>query len=184
MRPRLITIAGAESTGKSTLAVALADRLGGIRVDEYARAYCAAHGNDLDAEQLLQIAQQQDRLIREALATAPADRAWVVADTDAIVTAVWAGQPDEEVDPWYDDGPLTADLYLVTANDLPWQDDGVRIQRDQPARDGFRSALITELERRGLAWLPVAGEGEARLASAIAAVSTLLSTATDAHRDR
>lgn len=184
MKPRLITVAGAESTGKSTLAAALAAHLGVAWVDEYARDYCAAHGNDLNAEQLLHIAKQQDQLIREAMASATADAPCVIADTDAIVTAVWVGLSGEAIDPWYDDGPLTADLYLVTANDLVWQDDGVRIQRDPAARDRFRAALIAEIDRRGLAWLPVAGEGDARRASAIAAVTTALPTATDAHRDR
>jgi nicotinamide riboside kinase len=165
---RLIIIAGAESTGKSALAAALANRLGVPWVDEYARDYCARHGNDLDAGQLLHIAREQDRLIRTALASAP----MVIADTDAVVTAVWAGLSGEAVDGWYAEGPLVADLYLVLANDLPWEDDGVRIQRDPAARDDFRSALIAELDRRGLPWRPVSGEGEARLASAMAALST------------
>ena len=164
MSRRLIIIAGAESTGKSALASALADRLGVPWVDEYAREYCARHGNALGADQLLHIAQQQDQLIRAALANA----ALVIADTDAVVTAVWAGLSGGPVDGWYANGPLAADLYLVLANDLPWEDDGVRIQRDPAAREGFRSALIAELDRRGLPWVPVAGVGDVRLANALA----------------
>lgn len=171
---RLIIVAGAESTGKSALAAALASHLGVPWVQEYARDYCARHGNDLAADQLLHIARQQDALIRDVLASAPL----VVADTDAVVTAVWAGLSGEAVDGWYGAGPVAADLYLVLANDLPWEDDGVRIQRDPAVRDGFRAALIAELDRRGLPWRPVSGSGADRLASALAA----LSTATDDSR--
>lgn len=167
MTSRLIVIAGAESTGKSALAAALATHLGVPWVDEYARDYCAEHGNDLSAAQLLHIAQHQDALIREAIATAPL----VVADTDAVVTAVWAGLSGAAVDGWYATGPMAAALYLVLANDLPWEDDGVRVQRNPVARDGFRAALIAELDRRGLPWQPVSGAGDARLASALGALA-------------
>ncbi|QJQ31590.1 ATP-binding protein [Sphingomonas lacunae] len=168
MNRGLIVIAGAESTGKSALAAALAAHFAVPWVDEYARDYCARHGNDLSAAQLLHVAREQDRLIRDALLGAPL----VIADTDAVVTAVWAGLSGEAVDGWYADGPVAADLYLVLANDLPWEDDGVRVQRDPAARDAFRAAMIAELDRRGLRWLPVAGEGKARLHSALAALAT------------
>lgn len=174
MSARLIVIAGAESTGKSALAAALAAHLAVPWVDEYARDYCGRHGNDLSAAQLLHIAQQQDRLIRDALLAAP----FVIADTDAVVTAVWAGLSGEPVDRWYASGPQLADLYLVLANDLPWEDDGVRIQRDPASREAFRDAMIAELDRRGHAWCPVSGDGADRLASALAA----LATATDDSR--
>ena len=151
MNRGLIIIAGAESTGKSALAAALADRLAVPWVDEYARDYCARHGNDLSAEQLLHIAQQQDRLIRNALAMAP----MVIADTDAVVTAVWAALSGGTVDAWYAHGPAAANLYLVLANDLPWEDDGVRIQRDPAARDDFRNAMINELDRRNISCMGV-----------------------------
>lgn len=166
-----ICVAGAESTGKSWLAGKIAAHFGIIPVTEYARAYCAIHGNDLGAGQLLHIGQVQDSNIRNAVReTRHHCGQWVVADTDAIVTSVWAATGDGPVDPWFANTPFACDLYLVTDNDLPWVDDGVRIQTAQSERDRFRGTLVAELERRGLRWSAVGGLGEARLAQALAAI--------------
>lgn len=174
---RTLCVAGAESTGKSWLAGRVARHFGVTAVAEYARSYCAQHGNDLSMDQLSHIGAVQDAHLRAAVhqsaAADGADAPLVVADTDAIVTAVWAGLGDEPLDPWFADAPFACDLYLVTENDLPWVDDGVRIQGDPLARDRFRAALIAELDRRGLAWVSVGGLGEARLTNAL--------TAMDAH---
>jgi nicotinamide riboside kinase len=166
-----ICVAGAESTGKSWLAARIAAHYGLVAISEYARGYCAAHGNDLSMEQLRHIGQTQDANIRSAVMRSfDQGLPFVVADTDAVVTAVWARQLSQPLDPWFAHGPYEADLYFVTDNDLPWQDDGVRVQADQRIRDRFRKTMIDELERRGLRWVPVGGHGEERLHSAIATI--------------
>lgn len=169
---RTICVAGAESTGKSWLAGRLASHFGTTEVPEYARAYCAQYGNALSMAQLVHIGAEQDRQIRARVASAAAQhRALVIADTDALVTGVWARFGLGAADPWFDGDMLRADLYLVTDNDLPWMDDGVRIQADLAERDRFRALLIAEVERRGARWLPVGGTGPARLDAALAAMA-------------
>src|SRR3546814_9062027 len=64
----------------------------------------------------------------------------------------------------------TADLYLVPAMDLPWQEDGTRLFGSDLARRQFMEVALGELERRRLPWAWVEGEGDARLVSALAAI--------------
>lgn len=170
-----ICVAGAESTGKSWLAAKIAVHFSVTPVTEYARAYCAAHGNDLSMAQLVHVGEVQDSNIRNMVReTRHHGGEWVVADTDAIVTSVWAQMGDAAVDPWFGGGLFECDLYLITDNDLPWVDDGVRIQTAQSERDRFRATLIAEIERRGLRWAAVGGHGEARLTNALAEIEAAL----------
>ena len=166
-----ICVAGAESTGKSWLAGRIAAHFGVVAVPEYARAWCATHGNDLSMAQLVHVGEVQDSNIRNMMReTRHHGGEWVVADTDAVVTSVWAQMGDAVVDPWFGGDLFECDLYLVTDNDLPWVDDGVRIQTAQSERDRFRAALIAEIARRGLRWAAVGGLGEARLHHALAVI--------------
>jgi nicotinamide riboside kinase len=173
--PQLICIAGAESTGKSWLAHRLAAHFGIGHVTEYARAFCAEHGNALTLDQLTHVGQQQDAMIRAALADAAATgQALVIADTDALVTAVWARVSHGRVPDWFTGAIARPQLTLVTENDLPWRDDGVRIQRDNSARAAFRATLVADLNARGHPWNGVGGVGEARFINALAAMERLL----------
>ena len=168
---RHICLHGAESTGKSKLAPRLAARLGGVVVPEYGRTYCEANGTDLDAGDLLAIFHGHVAATKLALAQAPA---WVISDTDALMTQAWAimllGRRLPEIDLWND----VADLYLVPAMDLPWQEDGTRLFGSELARVQFMELAIGELDRRKLKWAWVEGEGDARLENALAAIAAEL----------
>lgn len=168
-----VCVAGAESTGKSWLAHRLAAHHGIMPVPEYARRYCAQHGNNLSMAQLVHVGQVQDSNIRGSVADAwrRGGEMLVIADTDAVVTAAWALTGHGHLDPWFAGDLFGCDLTLVTDNDLPWRDDGVRIQRDDGARDRFRQTLIAELDRRGRRWVGVGGRGEARFTNALAAMT-------------
>ena len=64
------------------------------------------------------------------------------------MTQAWAvmllGRRLPEIDLW--DEP--ADLYLVPAMDLPWEEDGTRLFGSDLARRQFMDVAIGELERR------------------------------------
>lgn len=164
---RRICLHGAESTGKSTLAPRLAARLGGLVVPEYGRAYAEANGTGFDEADLLAIFEGHVAATRAALAQRPL---WLVSDTDPLMTQAWAvmllGRRLPEIDAWDE----VADLYLVPAMDLSWEEDGTRLFGSDLARRQFMDVAIGELERRRLPWAWVEGEGDARLASALAAV--------------
>lgn len=164
---RVICLHGPESVGKSALTAQLARRLGAERVTEHGRDYCAAHGTDCTMEDLLAIAQTQQAMIEDAKARSDD---WVVTDTDALMTAVWADMMLGARDPWFDRFSDYADFYLLLDIDLPFVDDGLRIYGNSAERQRFFDLCKVELERRGVAWALVSGSGDARLENALAAI--------------
>jgi nicotinamide riboside kinase len=172
-----IAIVGAESTGKSTLAAALALRLGeltGLRctaVGEWLRQWCDDHGRTPRPHEQLAIAEHQQALIDAAAA----QHEVVVCDTTPLMTAVYSAM-------LFDDHSLAAyaltqqrgcALTLLTALDIPWVADG--LQRDGPqVRPLVDDRVRTLLIGAGLPWALVAGSGEARLQAAVDAVAPLL----------
>ena len=164
---RTICLHGPESTGKSTLAPRLAAALGGVVIDEYGRTYAEQHGVDFTMADLVTIAQTHDRLTR-TLAAGGIDP--LIIDTDPLMTAVWADMLFGRRDPWFDAWDNTADLYLLLNIDLPWIEDGTRMFGTSEDRQRFFNLSKAELERRGVRWALVSGQGEARFQAALAAI--------------
>ncbi|MFM2120837.1 MAG: hypothetical protein RL722_2305 [Pseudomonadota bacterium] len=163
----VVTLVGAESTGKSTLAQALAERaraqgLHAVAVAEYLREFCEQAGRTPRADEQAAIAAEQSARI----AAAAAEHELVIADTSALMIAVYS-------DYLFGDTSLHAlamaahrrtDLTLLTALDLPWQADGMRDGDHvrQPVDQRIRRALLAA----GLGWSVVAGSGPQRLEQA------------------
>lgn len=169
---RVVAIVGAESTGKTTLAAALAAalRTEGQRValvSEYLREFCERHGRTPQVHEQAEIANEQARRIADAARS----HDWVVADTTALMIAVYSEHvfADRGL---YASAEATQRDYtttLLTALDLPWQPDG--LQRDGPqVREPVTALVRASLARAGVPYSVVSGSGDARLASALAAV--------------
>jgi nicotinamide riboside kinase len=176
-RGQVIAIIGAESTGKSTLALTLADAIAtdtGLvctAIGEHLREWCDATGRTPRADEQLAIALEQQRRID----TAADVHDIVVADTTPLMTAVYSSLlfDDESLLPIAVDVHRRIDLTLLTALDLPWIADGH--QRDGPhVREPVDRALRRVMLEQGLGWSVVAGLGAARLASALDAATPLL----------
>ena len=163
-----IALLGAESTGKSQLALALSERLqqSGLtvhRVDEYLREWCDTHQRTPRQDEQLHMFETQ---IARALA-APAD-AVVIADTTPLMTAVYSQM-------LFNDDSLNAlalahqtvyDVTLLTGLDLPWVSDG--LQRDGPhVREPVDAAIRHMLDMADLPYQVVYGTGEQRLENAL-----------------
>lgn len=170
-----IALLGAESTGKTTLSQALAQRLRaqGHRVEvvpEVLRQWCEREGRTPRPEEQLPIAQAQERGVDEAAARADI----VIADTTALMTAIYSAM-------LFDDGELyqfalarqrTYDLTLLTGLDLPWVADG--LQRDGPhVREPVDALVRAGLERAGVGWRVVYGKGDRRTLNALEAVAAV-----------
>jgi nicotinamide riboside kinase len=168
----VIGIVGAESTGKSTLALALRDALGtdGVavaHVGEALREFCDAHARTPRRHEQAAIADEQTRRIEAA---AQSHRI-VVADTTALMTAVYS----EIV---FADRSLYAEalrahgicrVTLLTALDLPWLADG--LQRDgEHVREPVDTLLRSALRGHEPGFALVSGHGAARTEAALAAV--------------
>lgn len=174
-----IAIVGAESTGKTALAQALAARIGalsGLRcawVGEWLRDWCVREGRTPRADEQAAIARQQQALIDEAGAA----HAVVVCDTTALMTAVYSAMlfDDRSLEAYAVEQQRRCQVTLLTALDLPWIADG--LQRDGPqVREPVDTRLRELLRAHGLGWSLVSGQGEARLEAALDAVSPLLRT--------
>ncbi|HEY1092993.1 MAG TPA: ATP-binding protein [Burkholderiaceae bacterium] len=158
----IIAIVGAESTGKTALAHALAVELGATCVAEYLREWCDREGRTPRADEQAAIAAEQARRIEAAALKGP-----VICDTTPLMTAVYS-------DFIFGDQSLYAStlawqgrcaLTLLTGLDLPWVADG--IQRASPAVQAPIDQLIRKaLDGAGIAWQRVEGHGDARRAVA------------------
>ncbi|RYF70936.1 MAG: hypothetical protein EOO39_14835, partial [Cytophagaceae bacterium] len=84
--PRLVLL-GAESSGKTTLSVALSEALGTVWVPEYGRTLHEQKHGELTYEDLLYIGRRQLELEDEAT---PQARGWLVCDTNAATTALYS----------------------------------------------------------------------------------------------
>lgn len=171
-----IAIVGAESTGKTALAQALARRIAALTslrctwVGEHLRAWCDAQGRTPRQDEQYSIAAQQQAFIDAAAA----DHDVVVCDTTPLMTAVYSERifGDRSLQPGAVALQRLYPLTLLTAIDIAWQADG---QRDGPhvrvPVDGIIRRLLTD---NALPWALVTGQGEARLESALDAVAPLL----------
>ena len=167
MTLRTICLHGPESTGKSTLAPRLAARFGGQWIAEYGRTYTEQHGTGWTMADLVAIAEAHDAETHAALARGPLP---VILDTDPLMTEAWAEMLYGEHDPWFDAWGNVADLYLLFDIDLPWIADGIRVFETAAEQRRFFDISRAVLERRGVRWAMVRGEGEARYRNAVAAI--------------
>lgn len=162
-----ILILGGESTGKSTLASALARHYQTVFVPEYARTYLDELNAPYVETDLLFIAQAQLAL-EEALREEA--HQFLFCDTGLDVLAVWSQHRYGRVDPFILNGPLanSYDAILVTAPDFPWEADP---QREHPKEED-RLYFFAWYEQIAMAsnkpYAIIEGEGAARVEQAIA----------------
>ena len=166
---RTVCLHGAESTGKSTLAAALAAETGALTVGEYGRSHCEVHKGPLTLDDLLLIGRAQTAMIAAA---APYAGPLLIADTDALMTAAWCEMLLGQRPPELMAAPK-AELYLLFEPDLPWVDDGTRFFNDPADRHRFAMIVEQVLKDAGVPFARVSGQGEARLAAARAAIGAM-----------
>jgi nicotinamide riboside kinase len=163
----IVALLGAECTGKSTLARALAARLGAGLVTEYLREWCEARGTTPRVHEQADIAAEQARRIEHGAA----HHELLIADTTPLMTALFSQHyfGDDSLLPQALAFQRRCDLTLLCAPDLPWQADGY--MRDGP---GVRAAIDTRLRdtlrQHGLPWQSVQGSDDDRLNAALRAI--------------
>ncbi len=177
--PLRVAIVGAESTGKSVLAHALADALArefGLRcavVDEYLRTWCEDQRRTPRADEQMGIALEHARHIAAAAAQPGLDV--LLCDTTPLMVAVYSDLlfDDRSIEPVARDCQQRMDLTLLTSLDLPWVADG--LQRDGPhVRAPVDARVRARLGNWGVTWSVVSGSGDARTAGALDALRPLL----------
>lgn len=160
-----IVILGAESSGKSQLAEALAKHYQTVWVPEYLREFVELKQRVPLEEEQLQIAMTQ--LEREHDLSSNAKK-WLFCDTSPMMTALYSRYyfkrlpaPLETLDLQHD-----YDFTIVTAPDIPWVADG--LQRESPAvRQQIHAQLVETLDERDIPFLLVEGTLDERLKQVI-----------------
>lgn len=168
---RRVVVTGAESTGSTTLAQALAARLGCSWVPEFGRHWSEVRPGGLEApwhtEEFVHVVREQCAAEEAAARTTPAP--WLVCDTDAQATTLWheryVGHLSPEVScvastqvrPW---------ARILTGDEIAWVQDGMRDGEEirHAMQDRFRATLSDD----GVPWLEVTGPVEVRVEQAVA----------------
>lgn len=135
----LVPVVGGESTGKSTLAVALGQRLPGLVVPEYLRTWVDERGRTpLAAEQRAVMAAHRDAELAALLTAARSGLTWVVSDSGPLMTAVYSIQ-------YYDDASLLPQAVEWAAGSagIVWCQDDFSWQPD-PQRDGAQARVRSQ----------------------------------------
>jgi nicotinamide riboside kinase len=178
----VIAIVGAESTGKTALCRSLSDHLAATTgrrctwVPEALRDWCQARGRTPQQHEQADIAREQSARIQQAAATHEV----VVADTTALMTAVYSQIVfgDDSLEAVAAQAHRRCQVTLLTAIDLPWVADG--LQRDGPqVQEPVDTTLRRLLQRHGIAFSLVHGQGPQRLQSAVAALQPWLGCTVD-----
>jgi len=122
---RKIVITGPESSGKSTLALELANSFKAAHTEEQARAYLTSLGEPYVFDDLLKIAEQQiqteDKFNEE-------EYDLLFCDTDLITIKIWSLEKYSKISSkileWINN--RSYDLYLLCRPDIAWEADPLR----------------------------------------------------------
>jgi NadR type nicotinamide-nucleotide adenylyltransferase len=171
-----ICVIGVESSGKTTLAQALAQYYQTVWVPEYGRWYWEGRrytpcAEQWDTYEFVQIAKGQagweDDLAMRA-------NRLLICDTDSLATHVWhrryMGTYSRVVEQVAD--ARHYDLYILTAPDFAFVQDGTR--DGEHIRLEMHQWFIQVLNQKGKQYITVEGSHQARMGAAIAAIDSRL----------
>lgn len=155
-----VAMLGGESTGKSTLAVRLAQEHGTAYVAEYGRERWEAKAGRLARDDLRAIAEEQ--VAREVAAAERAVR-FLFCDTTPLTTRFYAEEMFGAVDPEVERLAERAYAHVfLCAPDFPFVQDGTR--RDAAFRARQHAWYERELARRGMRYDLLTGTVDGRCA--------------------
>ncbi len=162
-----VCVLGAESTGTTSLAKALAEHFETVWVEEYGREYSekklADNDPDWRTEEFATIADEQAR--REDEAARRANRV-LICDTNAFATVLWhrryMGSHSPEVEDIARRG--RCDLYLLTGDEIPFVQDGLR--DGEHIRHEMHRWFEEALAAQAVPWQILSGSHQERLREA------------------
>jgi NadR type nicotinamide-nucleotide adenylyltransferase len=165
-----IAVTGPESTGKSSLAEALAHHYHTLWVPEYARQYLSEKDTPYTYTDILRIAKGQYKAENELLKTTDL----LFCDTDFCVTSIWCTVKYGKCHDWITQKleENHYDLYLLCNIDLPWQFDPLREHPEM--RNELFEMYVQLLEKHHFNYRIVSGQGKERMQNAIREVDILL----------
>lgn len=174
--PIRIAVFGTESTGKTSLAEALARHYAEPWSQEFVREYWDAHGGVIGAPDLDAIGRGQ--VANEENAAARARRV-VFCDTELITCTLWndllfPGACPAWVRTEAERRARGFALFLLCDADVPWTPDPQRCFPDDATREGARVRWRDALVSRGLPFVDIRGDWSEREKTALRAVDRVL----------
>jgi nicotinamide riboside kinase len=171
-----IALLGAESTGKTELALALTQHLSELGhsvqcVPEYLRTWCNEQGRTPARTEQTHIAHTQSRRISTAMQKVGPNGV-VIADTTALMTAVYSDYVFQDASLYAQalaDHAQQVSHTLLLACDLPWVADGIQ-RTGAHVRSGVDDLLRQHLRASGIAFSVIYGQGSDRLRQALIAL--------------
>lgn len=166
-----IAVTGPESTGKTTLAMQLADICNGQYIPEFAREYVEKLPHHYTYDDVEAIAIKQ---VEQYQATKSSAQRLFIFDTWLIITKVWFNWVFNKTPDWLDQQirEYSIDLFLLCLPDLPWQPDPVR-ENGGENRLKLLDMYRNELRHYGFSFVEIGGVGDERLQSALRALKKL-----------
>ncbi|MEN5235420.1 ATP-binding protein [Sphingobacterium faecium] len=169
--PDLIKIAvvGPESTGKSTIAQAVAQHFNTVCVPEYAREYCKNLHNEYTLQDEVNMYYGQIALENTLIPLAKNNL--LICDTTIMTIKIWCDYlfGDTPQDVKDEINSRHYDLYLLMDIDLPWEEDPLR---DFPEhREHFMGVWESELKSLDANYIIISGLGDERLNNALQAIN-------------
>ncbi len=160
-----IVITGAESTGKTQLALFLSNYFNGYYVQEYAREYIENLGRPYSYHDVEYIAKKQLELVNLGI---EADNRFMFIDTYFVIIKIWFIEVYGTYPAWLDNylNLEKVDLFLVCYPDIPWIYDPVR-ENGGEKRLYLHHKYIKELEKNNLSYEIIRGELDKRSDNAV-----------------
>ncbi len=172
-----IEIAGPESSGKTTLAMALSGALGIPCLPEYARLYLQSKGPEYDYKDYLKMVEGQlrwEQLLEERLPKGRAEHgkpALLIADTGALVLKVWGLVKFGKYPAVLDEVLPSYALFLLCKPDMPYEPDPLR---ENPHDRAALYAIYKELlQDNKLPFVELEGDEHRRLETALKSLCSL-----------
>jgi nicotinamide riboside kinase len=164
-----IAVTGPESTGKTTLALQLAELYHAQYIHEVAREYVEKLPIHYTYDDVEAIAKIQ---VDQYLASKSSSSQLFFFDTWLIITKVWFNWVFGKTPYWLHDRILECpiDLFLLCLPDLPWEPDPVR-ENGGENRLRLLDLYRNELQHYGFNFVEIGGIGDARLQAGIVAVN-------------
>lgn len=170
--PKIVAITGAESTGKSSLAKALAKHYNVPFEPEFARDYILELNRPYSFEDVEYIARKQvERFNLMVNSSHPV----ILLDTWLLITKIWFKVVYNRIPDWIEQEIQDAkiDLFLVCDTDLPWVADAVR-ENGGENREKLQKQYMEEIETHHFRYAIISGTGEDRVNNAIKVMDRLI----------
>jgi len=170
-----VVLFGTESTGKSTLAEALAEHFGEPWAEEFVREFWDRQKGVIEAQDLSVIARGQ--IANEETAALRAERV-LFCDTDLLMNVRWAdelfpGACASWVRAAASERAKRYALYLFCEPDVGWEDDPQRSFGDNVSWQASAQRCRAMLDDRGLPYVKITGRGRDRFEMAQRAVEAM-----------